>query len=329
MNPVGIGVIGLGYIGNTHLRHSLKLDNVHTVAVADVSKRALGRAKTLGVRRVYRDYKELLNDPKVDAVVIALPTHLHLECATLAAEAKKDIFLEKPIARKPEEARAIISAARKNSVKLMMGYPLRFNEPFRKLREEIRNGIVGDVESAFATNIGCGPFFHRTEGYNPTPVPQWWWNTELTGGGALVDLGSHMINLLRWYFGEISDIRSSLGYRFNMNFEDSAVCLSKFKCGTVAVLNVGWFSQDYQVKVDVFGSVKCASAQNLVSNRFVTAVQVLTTGSSGFFAPYVAELQYFVHCIVNDLAPSPSGEDGLKDLEAIFLGYKNRLEWPQ
>jgi predicted dehydrogenase len=325
MKKVGLGIIGLGYVGSIHLRHSLKLANTHLIAVSDLSKKALNKARNAGVKKTFTNYQELLQEPDIDAVIIALPTHLHLQCAIEAAEAKKHTFLEKPIARNAEEAKEIISASRRNSVKLMVGYPMRFKTDFRAMKEQVKSGVFGDIEVAHATYVSCGPFFHRAEGYAPTPVPEWWFNKELTGGGVLIDLGSHIINLLRWYFGEITDIKSHLGHRFNIDLEDSAICLAKFESNVRAVITVGWFSQKNQLELKLFGTVGHANVQQRLQNPLTTAVQVLTTGTSKFFQPHFAELQYFVRCLSQDLPISPSGEDALKDLEAISLAYKNQI----
>ena len=325
MNKVRLGLIGLGYVGTIHLRNCLKLDNAKLVAVSDLSKKALRTAKETGVKKTFTDYEQLLKDPDIDAVIVALPTHLHLQCAKKAADAKKHIILEKPIARNVQEANEIVSAARRNSVRLMIGYPLRFNEEFRSLKREIMNGTLGDVEIAQAAYISSGPFFHRAEGYAPVPVPEWWFNKELTGGGALIDLGSHIINLLQWYFGEITSIKSCLGYRFNLDFEDSAICLAKFKSGTRAVMSVGWFLQGYQLKVELYGTVGQAIRQHKAGSRLRTAVQMLTRGYSEFHRPHFNELQYFVDCLAHDVSPSPSGEEGLRDLEVISMAYDNEM----
>jgi predicted dehydrogenase len=325
VKTVKLGIIGLGYIGQIHHRHSLEIPNAEVVAVADVSAKALNKAKKAGVKKAFTNYEDLLKDMEIDAVIIALPTHLHLKCAVQAAEAGKNIFLEKPMARTVKEAKEILSAVEKNSVRLMMGYPLRFNKELCSVKDKMDKGLIGDVENAHATLVSSGPFFHRAEGYAPVPVPEWWWNKDLTGGGVLIDFGSHLINLLRWYFGEITDIRSYLGYRFNMDFEDSAICLAKFDSGTVAVINVGWFSQGYTLKIDFLGSVATASVQHSPSNKLLTAIQMLATGRSKFYQPHLDELQYFLNCIINDFSPSPSGQDGLKDLEAISQAYKNQI----
>lgn len=320
-----IGIIGLGYVGQIHLRNCLKIPHAEVWSAADVSAKALKNVNNAGVKKTFTNYSELLKDPEVDAVIIGLPTHLHLPCAREAAEAGKHIFLEKPMARNVEEAKEIISVAQRNSVKLMMGYYMRFNEKFANLKEKREQGLIGDVENAYATFINSGPFFHRAESHAPVPVPEWWFNTELTGGGVLMDLGSHMINIMRWYFGEITDIKGYFGHRFNMDFEDSAMCLAKFDSGTVAQINVGWFSQAYTLKLDFFGSVKSEGAQHLPSNPLITAIQMLTTGKSQFHKAHFDELQHFLDCTINDSSPSSSGQDGLKDLEAISIAYKNQI----
>ena len=325
MNEVGLGIIGLGYVGNIHLGHSLKLANTRLVAVSDLSKNALSKARSAGIKKTFTNYQELLRQPDVDAVIIALPTHFHLKCATEAAEAKKQIFLEKPIARNTDEAREIISACQRNSVKLMIGYPLRFKTDLQELKKQVNNRNFGDIEVAHATYVGCGPFFHREQDYAPVPVPEWWFNKELTGGGALIDVGIHMINLLRWFLGDITDIKSQLGYRLNMDMEDSALCLAKFDSGARAVITAGWFAQKNRVELKLFGTVDHAEMRQRLQNPLATAAQVLTTGTSKYFQPHFAELQYFTQCVNKDLTPSPTGEDGLKDVEAISLAYRNQI----
>jgi predicted dehydrogenase len=326
LSNVKLGIIGLGYIGQIHLRHSQKLQNAQVTAVADMSPKALEQAKTYGVKKTYTDYVDLLRDPEVDAVLISLPTHLHLKCTQAAAEAKKQIFLEKPISVTVDEAKEIISAAQRNSVKLMVGYPLRFNRNFGAVKADLENGLIGDVENAHATYISSGPFFHRAEGYSPVPVPEWWFDTRYTGGGVLTDLGCHIINLLRWYFGEIVDVKAQFGHRFNMDFEDSAMCLARFESGTLAAINVGWFSQQYTLKLDFLGSVRNVSVAHNPPSQISTAMQMLTRGITDFFQPHLDELQYFVDCLIADRAPSPTGLDGLRDLEVIAKAYKNTIQ---
>jgi UDP-N-acetylglucosamine 3-dehydrogenase len=294
------------------------------VAVADISKRALRHAKKSGIKQTFTDYHQLLKQSAVDAVIIALPTHLHASCAISAAEQGKHVFLEKPIAGNPEEGKKILSAARKNNVKLMVGYPARFKSSYLDLKKRMESGVLGDIQTAHAVNIAAGPFFHRGMSV-PRPVPEWWFKKELTGGGALIDLGSHMINLTRWYFGEVNNAKAYLGYRFNFNFEDHAICIVNFKSGTTAIINVGWFSQKQRVGIELFGTVAYASSYQSPPSRLITAVQLLLGRAPQFFTPYLKEVSHFVRCINDDIQPSPSGEDALKDLETITQACKNQI----
>jgi UDP-N-acetylglucosamine 3-dehydrogenase len=323
MGELKLGLIGLGYIGKTHLYNCLRLEDAKLIALADISQSALKKAKQLGIQYTYDDYQKLLDNPEVDAVIIALPTHLHAKCAKAAAEAHKHIMLEKPIARNTIEAEEILSKVRSNNVKIMIGHPLRFSEPYISLKNRVDNGEFGEIQAAYATNINSGPFIHRADTGAPTPVPDWWWKKELTGGGALIDLGSHMINLAQWYFGDVVDAKSYLGYRFNLEHEDHAISVLKFKGGQIVVINVGWYSGKTQMQLDVHGTSGHAAATFNQPSRIKTITSLVLRKTPPYFMPFLRELQHFVESVKNDRQPEPSGEDGLKDLQVIEKAYKN------
>jgi len=320
MKKVNLGLIGLGQMGKIHLHNCLNLDNARLIAVSDVSKKSLLTAKKAGVKHVFKDYNDLLKDPKVDAVIISLPTFLHAKASIKAAEHGKHMLIEKPLARNTNEAKRILSTAKHNGVKLMVGYPLRFDLSFMKLKNEIKLGTLGDVQIATANHMSTGPFAHRDENSIPKPVPSWWFDRKLTGGGTLVDLGCHMINLLRYYLGEVTSIKSHLGHRFNMDFEDHATCILKFKNRVIATLNVGWFSRYHRIEVNLYGTAKHASAASKIPSLLDYARKMFKKGTSSSF---YKELEYFVNCVNLDAIPSPSGEEGLEDLKLISTAYEN------
>ncbi|NWF86638.1 Gfo/Idh/MocA family oxidoreductase [Candidatus Bathyarchaeota archaeon] len=329
MRKVNLGLIGLGFVGMVHMRNCLKLKSAKVVAAADLSQKALKIARERGVKELFTDYNELLKQPSIDAVLVSLPTYLHMPCAVSAAEEGKHIFLEKPLAGKLEDGKEIISAVKKHGVKLMVGYPFRFSSTFQDLKQKIETGALGDIQVAHAVNIGAGPFFHRAESATPKPVPEWWLKKELSGGGALMDLGSHLINLTRWYFGEIKSIKAYLGYRFNFDFEDYAVCIANFERETTAIINVGWFSQKAAIGIEVYGTAAHASGYYHSPNKAITAMQLILGKTSKFFAPYLKEVSHFVDCILKDAHPSTSGDDALKDIEMIECAYRNQISLEQ
>jgi predicted dehydrogenase len=302
----------------------LKLENIQLTAVADISKASLTRAKNLGVQNTYQDYNELLKNPDVEAVIIALPNHLHAASAQAAAENGKHILLEKPIARNTAEGKTIVSAVQSHNVKLMIGHPDRFVAENQALKERIEKGELGEIQIAQATNIGSGPFVHRVGIDAPMPVPDWWWNKELTGGGALIDLGSHKINLLRWFFGDVVNVKSHLGYRYNLDLEDHAICIMKFAQGTVGVVNVGWFSQQSLDKLDVYGTAGHASAGRKPQGKVKTALQLMLRQTTSYMRSHLTELEYFVDCVQKDEQPqNTSGQEAIKDLDVIEHVYAN------
>ncbi|MEM3551915.1 MAG: Gfo/Idh/MocA family oxidoreductase [Candidatus Bathyarchaeia archaeon] len=329
MKKVNLGVIGLGFIGKVHLRNCLNLDSAKIIAAADTSKKALNYAKAFGIKYLFTDYHELLKLKDLDAVIISLPTYLHAECAISAIEEGKHVFLEKPLARNLKEGHKIVSAVRKNGVKFMVGYPLRFDPDFVNLKSQIESGVLGDIQLAYAVNIAAGPFFHRAESTTPRPIPEWWLNKDLSGGGALMDLGCHMVNLLRWYFGEVSNVKARLGYRFNFDFEDQATCIVDFERGTSAVINAGWFSLNTALGVELFGTVSHARAYQLPSSKVITAIELMLGKTPRFFVPYLKELSHFIDWIKinSDIEENRlSGEDALSDLEVIVKAYKNQIK---
>lgn len=322
-----MGLIGLGYVGKIHLMNCLKLENARLTAVADISKKALRKAKALGVPYTYQDYNELLKNPDMDAVIIALPTHLHAESAKAAAENHKHILLEKPIARNSIEGKGILSAAQTHGVRLMIGHPDRFTEENQNLKTRIDRGELGEIQVAYATNIASGPFMHRAGEDAPMPVPDWWWKKELTGGGALIDLGSHKINLMRWFFGDVIGAKSYLGYRYNLEQEDYAICILRFEQGQLGIINVGWFSQQSQDRLDVYGTVGHACAGRNSTSKIKTAIQLMARRTPSYFKSHLYEIEYFVDCIQKDKQPQhTSGEEALKDLEVIERAYANQVK---
>ncbi len=319
-----MGLIGIGGQGRIHLRNCLRLKKAKLIGVADISETSLKFAKKLGIRNVYKNYDDLLSNQQIDAVIISLPNFLHFESVTKAAEAGKDIFLEKPLARNVAEGRKILSNVKRNGVKLMLGYNMRFTTTLRKLHEKIADGFFGEVEIVQATNVSHGPFTPKGGIKTLRSVPSWWFNKDLAGGGALLDLGSHLINLLSWYFGEVKNVESYLGYKFNMELEDSAICILKFRTGPLATINVGWFSKDLIQSIQI-----CGTAKNLSMHLSPPSISHLIfrdiRRKLGIFKydSYYTELKYFVECLWNDASPSPSGEEGLSDLQVISMAYKH------
>lgn len=323
LRKINIGIIGLGNQGKIHLNNCLYMKEANVLGVADVSRNALKLAEKRGIKKTYSNYKELLKDKQIDSVIISLPNYLHAEATIKAAEAGKDILLEKPLARNVSEGELILSSAQKYGVKLMLGYEMKFNKSLMTLHDEIAEGYFGEVQVADAVNVSSGPFSPRGEGTRPLSVPSWWFDKEKVGGGALLDLGSHLINLLNWYFGEVSDIKAFMGFMYNMDVEDIATCVLKYKNGPLASVRVGWFSKGFFQSVQVSGTAKNMFLSLAPSSIFRIISSDIRTKLGWYdHNSMYSEIKYFVDCLLNDESPSPSGEEGLRDLQVIELAYE-------
>jgi len=324
VKKVNLGIVGLGFQGKIHLRNCLRIGNAKVLGVADISDKALNYARKFGVKNVYRNYEDLLKDKDLDAVILSLPNFLHMESVVRAAEEGKDIFLEKPLARNLEEGEKIVSAVEKAGVRLMMGFDLRFHPVLRELRNKIDEGYFGEVQVAEATNVSGGPFSLRSDRLGPVPVSSWWFEEELVGGGALLDLGSHMIDLLTWYFGEVDHVECFLKYMFNLDVEDAATCLLKFRKGPLATVKVGWFSKDFIQSIQL-----CGTARNLYvpisGSKALGKIWKDLKRKVGLYNsdPYYLEIKYFVNCLQRDENPVPSEKEGLKSLRLILSAYES------
>ena len=325
MKQINLGIIGFGNEGKVMLRNSLWLKGARVEAVADLSEKARSAAKKSGIKNVYGKYEDLLKDDKIDGVIISLPNFLHQEAAVKSAEAGKHILLEKPLARNVEEGEKILSAVKKNSVKLMIGYDMRFDPVLIGIHDQIANGFFGEVQIAEATNISGGPFSPRSDSIGPVRVPSWWLDKELAGGGALLDLGSHLVDLFIWYFGEVASASSFLKYMFRTDLEDAATCILKFNNGPVATVKAGWFSKGFIESLQVCGTAK----NTLVQLAPESTSSIIWKGIVRKFigrnknSAYYLELQHFVSCLQKDEQPQPSGEEGLRSLQAISSAYRN------
>jgi len=349
MKKIDIGVIGLGNMGYLHLINCLHMKNdVNVVAVSDKSKRALKKAANLGIKNGYEDYQELISKQSkdLDAVLISLPNFLHFDCMKLALENGIDIFIEKPIAMSSDECRTIVKLVEKSGRKLMPGHSMRFIPAIEKMKETVDKGMLGDLKIITIESIQNGPLSH---GVVPKPIPDWWFDPKKVGGGVLLDLGYHLIDLFRYFSGESEVKFASLDYNYSLPVEDGATVILKSEASsTRGVINVGWFEKTifprFNFRMIAHGSADFISTEQLIprnpyshaikegiknSLRRISGKKIHPLSYTYYFESHYKELLYFINCMQNDVVPSISAVDGLKTLEIIDKAYsyaKNRIE---
>ena len=336
---IKVGVAGLGRMGMLHLLNCLKIDGVTVVAAADASKKSLKKAMSLGIKNVYEDYHDLLSHhSEIDAVVISLPNFLHLESIRLSLEAGMNVFVEKPLANTVEECREIVSAANKAERTFMIGHVMRFTEAIEKMKSSTDSGLIGNIEVVTIEEVINGPFSHPRK---PAPISDWWFDSRKSGGGVLIDLGYHLIDLYRFFAGDAKVIFSCLDHKFNLPVEDSAiVLLGSDNSSTKGIINAGWYQQTvfpkYNFRTILHGTAGYISSDDLVPHnlylhaakegtknilRRMVGKKIRPLSYTYFNEPFYKELTHFFECVRTNSKPLISAEDGLKTIEVIQEAY--------
>ncbi|MBI4749291.1 MAG: Gfo/Idh/MocA family oxidoreductase [Acidobacteria bacterium] len=187
---LNLGLIGCGTIAQlVHLPNIIRLPNVKLAALAesDAVQRASVASRYPGAKP-FADYRELLALAEIDAVLICLPTHLHAQTTIDALTQGKHVYLEKPLATSRAEGEQVLATWKQSGLIGMIGYNYRFHPLYQKLRRLLQSGKIGDlvqVRSVFSTSSH--------------PLPEWRQSRQL-GGGVLLDLASHHVDLVRYFF---------------------------------------------------------------------------------------------------------------------------------
>lgn len=230
---IGIGIIGAGHFGAVHAKAIAATRNLRVAAVCrEDAAAAQAFAREYG-GSAHRDWRALLEDPAVDAVVIATPHHLHAQMAISAARAGKHILLEKPMAPSLAECDAINAAAAQAGIRLMVGHVMHFARPCLVAREIIEGGSIGRPV------LGSSWMIKLWMEANRRP----WHLSSASGGGMLMTAGIHALDRLVWLMdGEVAGVSALAGTWFHrQEADDSALMLLRFADGRIGqVASVGY-----------------------------------------------------------------------------------------
>ncbi|AFH49838.1 Putative dehydrogenase [Ignavibacterium album JCM 16511] len=322
MPKIKIGVIGLGSIAQlVHLPNLTKLDNAEVVAVSEIKKNRLNTiADKFGISQRFPDYKEMLENAEIDAVIIATPTNTHKEIAIDCLNADKDVLVEKPLARTFSEAKAVVDVARKNKKKLMVGMNLRYRPDTMLLRSIVSSGEIGEPFYA-----KCGWVRRQSS------EEKWFTKKEEAGGGVIIDLGIHLLDLALWLmnYPEINSVSCKTFQHNTKNVEDTAISFIKFKNDSLINLEVSWSmpTDKDHFFLSVFGTKGSFTLSPLhVYKRINDEILDLTpaqvdNSTTLFKKSYMNELKSFVGAVkgLNPvLSPGDEALERMKIIEAMY-----------
>lgn len=331
MSKIKVAVIGCGSISkHRHIPEYASNPNVELAAFCDiVADRAQQYAKTYNAK-AYTDYKKLLGEVKPDAVSVCLPNALHAEVSIAAANAGAHVLVEKPMAVSEQEGLAMIEAARKNNVYLMVGHNQRLMPPHAKAKEILDSGVLGKVLT-FRTSFGHpGP-----EGWSIDGRGSWFFRKPEAVMGAMGDLGVHKSDLIRYLLSdEVADVASFVEtlHKEGTEVDDNAVCLLRMKKGTIGTLVASW---TYYKGEDNSTVLWCENGVMKIGTHPDDQVIVeLRNGTVerykvGAIATNEAQttsgvIDQFVRSIVTRTPPSISGEEGLRSLKVILAAFESQ-----
>jgi len=327
MKLLKVGIIGAGRIGSLHAKSiTYNVPSAKVIGITDVNKKGLKElADTLGIDKIYEDYKEMLADKDIDAVLICSSTDTHADIAVEAANAGKHIFCEKPVDLTPEKVRAVIEAVEKAGVKLQVGFNRRFDHNFANVKKMAAEGKIGDVHIVKLTSR------------DPAPPPA---EYSAVSGGMFLDMTIHDFDMARFLAGsEVTEVYANatclvdpaIGEAGDV---DTAVISLKFENGAVGVIdNSRRAAYGYDQRVEVFGSKGAAVAANDTETTVVFMGEEGVVGDKPlyfFLERYMQsfrdEMLQFVDAVNNGTPIPATVEDGLNSLLVALAAKKSVAE---
>ena len=316
---VNFGVIGAGGIARRRtIPGMLKAKNCRLVAVMNPSdpERIAGE---FNVPRAYRREEDLIADPEVEAVYIASPVQHHARQIMLCAEAGKHILCEKPLTRDLREARKAVAECRNRGVFLQEGYMMKFHGAHVKIKELIDKGRLGKIVYLRA-QLSC--WYPKIAGA--------WRQDPKNGGGALIDMASHLYDLVEYFAGPIRKITALTGNLVqDYKSEDASTTLVELQSGAQATVDSFFCIPDEasRTRLEIYGSAGAVLAEGTIGQSSGGKVEALLgAGSHGYDAkqskdvarkferiafpkinPYTAECSYFADCILRHQPPAING----------------------
>jgi predicted dehydrogenase len=306
------GVLGPGFVATHAVIPAIQqLSNAGILAVASHSReRAQSTATQFGIERSYDDYAQLLADPDINAIYIALPNHLHHEWTIRAAQAGKHVLCEKPLAMTAAECDEMIATCQQARVLLMEAVMFRFHPRMQYLKHMLTSGTCGEIRYA---HIAFSFPFNSPGNYR---------NYSQFGGGALLDVGSYCVNAARWLIG--AEPQAIQGISYSRNGVDlSTSAILHFEQDVLAHIQCSFAAAEHQV-IEVVGSTAAVTAPlAFTAWRDDTTLLLIQQGSSfeqREFAPanpYQVMVAHFTDCVLGQASLLYPASDGRATLDVL------------
>jgi predicted dehydrogenase len=334
MDQIGVGIIGAGFVAGLHAEALARVPSARVVAVASpTAGRADEFARRHQIPHASTDYRSLLDRPDIQLVTLALPNYLHCQATLAAAAAGKHVVCEKPMALNLAECDRMIAACREAGVKLMYAEELLFAPKYVRAKQLADEGALGRVYLVKQQEAHYGPH------------SGWFWDTDLSGGGVLMDMGCHSIEFARWVFGRPKplSVYAQLGtyvHADRTRGEDHSVVVVEYEGNRIGVAENSWGrTGGVDDRAEIYGSEGLTMADLLRGSSLTTfsgpgygyAVEKAPDTKGWTFTMFEEtwnygfpqEMAHFVDCVRDNATPLETGEDGRQVLEIIFAAYES------
>ena len=326
--PLQIGMVGAGFISHYHIQGLQQAGAVVRSIYSHTLASAQTRASEYGIGTATDNYDDVLRDPAIDAVLIATPDFTHEEFTVKALQAGKPVLLQKPMGRNADECRRMLDVADQTGTLFFVSFMHRYFEEIEMLRDLLQQNALGDIYSIRQRNATPGADWAA-----------WFYSKELVGGGVLMQLGVHGIDLLRHVFGEITHVKATTasmkperqladGTVVHHDAEDLVFASYRFASGAIASheSSFGEVAGTDRFRMEVYGSHGTAWLRTERGRLAIFAPEHV--GQRAWLTPEIKtdavgmrQHRHFIDMVSGVAQPDQSAVDGLKSIlvaEAVY-----------
>lgn len=316
MKKLNFALIGTGGIAQTYAQAFQSSDCCKLVAVADINKdSARAFAEPFGAKN-FDDYKVLAENSEIDAVIISTPPNTHPEIAMYFMRKGVNVLCEKPLCLSVAEAKAMIECAEVSNVKFTMATKFRYVEDVVKAKSMIASGVLGDIvqfENAFTARVDMSK--------------RWNSDSDVSGGGVLMDNGTHSVDIIRYFLGAIREVLAvEAGATQNLSVDENVKLLAKTANGVTASVDLTWgINKELPNFISIYGTNGTLHIGWGASKYKLNSNPDWTTFGKGYdkVQAFKSKIENFANAIhgTEELLTKP--EDALASVEVIEAAYKS------
>jgi predicted dehydrogenase len=314
-----LAILGCGAIAQEHLKAAASLNEIKPVAFCDTAlERADAIAATVGAKS-YSDCAELLANENLDGVVVCSPPSVHREMVLACLEHRIPVLCEKPLADTAESAAEMVQASTEANVLLMTAFVHRFTDLTREIRAMLDSGKLGRIllaEFSMMMHLDIGVDWHGTK--------------KVAGGGVFADSGVHLVDLIRYLFGEIASVTGSFSRFFpNTDVEDTGAMLIRTESGPLCCVSMSFAAPQGLVEhFRLFGTEGALTGALFegIQYKLRDDAEWTRVATPDHFKAFVVQLKHFVKCARGESEPLVTAEDGWRATALIEAAYRAATE---